>query len=474
MAEENFEQGILSIMIFITLNTIGFDREWILHKSKVVTKYFKHSLRIIEHLNPQIDCECVGSAAEGVSLSDSDCDCMIIMKDTFCVDTAYICKGFNVLETDYTNAAPGYVKLVFLHGDEDSPICVYLQQSELYKTRLGSSYISSPIFMNFLIQNLQTLIKIIFPPFISKLTSNGPAITSGSNDNALAIYFYGGCHLNNLSKRLRYYHWPSVSLIQEITSMEGYVVPVGHKFSDSQNIEWRVCYTTAELKLIKSLTDVQLKFYVLLKCVAKEIVKKNCKDITSYIVKNVVFWIVETEPEQAFTPTHLVKLLKKAIMFIKYCLQNNHLPNYMIPERNLIRENMNGKEKRKIIKDLKEYEDFAILLGKVPKLCQCMSFVYQIFELPQINLYKEWRKQVGRCLQAMALCKVEKVQLNMLSKRTVHMDMTWEFFKDIRFWPIMTTLLDLTVPDWMDLAMWWSIEHMLQLFLSRINACPCL
>jgi hypothetical protein len=133
---------------------------------------------------------------------------------------------------------------------------------------------------------------------------------------------------------------------------------------------------------------------------------------------------------------------------------------------------MNGKEKRKIIKYLKEYEDFAIF--KVPKLCECMCFVYEILERPQINIYKEWRKQVDSCLLAMALCQAEKVQLKMLHMKTILMDINWEFFKDIRFWPIIIRLLDLIVPDWLDLAMWGRMEYVLQLLLFRLKANPSL
>jgi hypothetical protein len=103
---------------------------------------------------------------------------------------------------------------------------------------------------------MQTICKNLYNPFlILEVTSQGPAISTVIMDSVLARYFYGGCHLINWSKRVRYCHWPSVSLIKEISSMEGYVVPIGHKSSGCQNIEWRVCYT-AELILIKSLTDV--------------------------------------------------------------------------------------------------------------------------------------------------------------------------------------------------------------------------
>ncbi|XP_060594992.1 uncharacterized protein LOC132749284 [Ruditapes philippinarum] len=470
MAEEQLKEDHLSQMIFTTLSAIGFDREWLLQKSEAQKEIFKLADRLNETFNFPIKIELVGSTAEGVSLSSSDMDCMIIITDTICVDTANISNGFNIVEAEYINTPPGYVKLVLAYGDEDSALFECLHQSDLYKAYFGRVYISSPIFRNFFLQSMQAINKVR-DGYVC-FETQGPAITIERIDHVLAMYFYGGCYLSNWSKRVRYYHWPSVSLIQEITSMEGYVVPVGHKSSDSQNIEWRVCYTIAELKLIKSLTDVQLKFYILFKYVAKEIKKNVCEDISSYIVKNIVFWIVETEPEQAFVPSNLVKLLKKAIMFIKYSLQNNHLPNYMIPERNLIRENMNGKEKHRIIAGLVEYENFA--LHKLPRLNECINFFNQMLESHQIDFYREWRRKVENCFLASALCKIDHFKLEMLFKRTRMMDIEWEFFKDKRFWPIMITLFDLTVPDWINLILSGQLEYMLQLLYSRLREMPYL
>jgi hypothetical protein len=66
---------------------------------------------------------------------------------------------------------------------------------------------------------------------------------------------------------------------------------------------------------------------------------------------------------------------------------------------------------------LKEYEDFAI--DKVPKLCECMSFVFQILERPQIDIYKEWRKHVESCLLAKLLFQAEMFKLEMFTKNTL-------------------------------------------------------
>jgi hypothetical protein len=143
----------------------------------------------------------------------------------------------------------------------------------------------------------------------------------------------------------------------------------------------------------------------------------------------------------------------------------------MIPERNLIRENMNGKEKRKIIKQLKEYEDFTILLCKVPKLCEVICFVYQ---RPHIDIYKEWRKNIKKCCFAIHSCKSEILKPEMIHKRTLLLDLDWEFFKDIRFWPIMIRIWNLTVPNWKNLVLWGRLDYLLLLFFASLKAMPSL
>lgn len=69
--------------------------------------------------------------------------------------------------------------------------------------------------------------------------------------------------------------------------------------------------------------------------------------ITSYVLKNVVFWICEGLPQKNFSNDHLLELLKTSLEYIIRRIEENSLPNYFIPERNLLegrllKENRHG------------------------------------------------------------------------------------------------------------------------------------
>ena len=101
------------------------------------------------------------------------------------------------------------------------------------------------------------------------------------------------------------------------------------------NLEWRICYTKAERYLMCSLNDTQTKLYILLKMVAKTHLSLICKDITSYVLKNLVLWLAERSGIELFKKELLVDRLMQALHFLRQCVISNNLPSYMIPARNL-------------------------------------------------------------------------------------------------------------------------------------------
>jgi hypothetical protein len=195
--------------------------------------------------------------------------------------------------------------------------------------------------------------------------------------------------------------------------MEGYIVPIGDKQSDMQAYEWRICYTSAEKKLVLSLSDIQLKAYVLLKIMAKTLLKPRCNFLTSYVVKNVIFWVMEMTDSCQLLPSHLVNLIQKAIFFIKYCVINNHLPNYMIPERNLLRGYVFGKDKEAIISFLSDcLDEGSSILLKIPKLYHCVAL--SISKPDLFPEFRKWRDEAERLLHLHKKCLFNNADKNLI------------------------------------------------------------
>lgn len=70
----------------------------------------------------------------------------------------------------------------------------------------------------------------------------------------------------------------------------------------------------------------------------KEILKPSNKEITSYVMKNVVFWLCEMFPQSRFTSDLLMYWIQKALLMLKRSIELNFLPYYMIPNRNLLKQ----------------------------------------------------------------------------------------------------------------------------------------
>lgn len=57
--------------------------------------------------------------------------------------------------------------------------------------------------------------------------------------------------------------------------------------------------------------------------------------VTSFMMKNIVFWLAEKNPQSQFRPKPLMFWIRKALEELKAAAIQGHLPYYMIPERNL-------------------------------------------------------------------------------------------------------------------------------------------
>ncbi|KAH3725151.1 hypothetical protein DPMN_050984 [Dreissena polymorpha] len=71
-------------------------------------------------------------------------------------------------------------------------------------------------------------------------------------------------------------------------------------------MEWRICFIYAELKLTENLNECQYKTYILLKIINREVLHPICSDMSSYIMKNVAFWIVESHRQEIFREQNLM------------------------------------------------------------------------------------------------------------------------------------------------------------------------
>ena len=291
-----------------------------------------------------------GSKAEGTALYyESDIDRLYEVKGVVCLDSEQQSSCPIVVNLVRAGCAPGYTRLKLMSkSDADNSMLVqnYLASEE------GDLYISNDF--TAIDQNRHMI--DINGVTITKQDKKGPSSPFGN----IAIKYDFVCGLKCICPDLiekwiarpRPYGWPDTELVKRIASLNGYVVPVANKDTRYPETEWRICYTKAELLLIESLNEFQTKLYILLKLMAKSVLKPICSEMSSYIMKNIVFWMVETNPKEFFTGWHLTDRLSDGLVFLKECLHSNTLRSYMIEDRNLLQNRVTDEERSSLLKVL--------------------------------------------------------------------------------------------------------------------------
>lgn len=191
-----------------------------------------------------------------------------------------------------------------------------------------------------------------------KLSKAGPSIPHslklglGSYDFVLTL----PCRCPSIFEawlgRPRRYEWPSEETRQRVVSKGANLVPHGCDEDAFSEHEWRICFNLGEIELTQSLNETLKKVYIFLKMVVKQIVKPKNKEVTSYILKNTVFWICESNPWSVFTEDSVYYWFRRALRIIKISIIQGYLPYYMIPARNLLQGKLSASSSKNILRQL--------------------------------------------------------------------------------------------------------------------------
>ena len=144
--------------------------------------------------------------------------------------------------------------------------------------------------------------------------------------------------------RKRLHQWPSSEIIEQVSSMPGYLVPVGPGKTDinpENEYLFRVCFNMGELKLVESLNETQTLLYIFLKQLFKQETGRDSKCMTSYIIKNIVLWLAESVRPLYFQLKFFFPVIYATLSVMKWMVESKHIiPNYMIPSRNMLKEKL--------------------------------------------------------------------------------------------------------------------------------------
>lgn len=142
---------------------------------------------------------------------------------------------------------------------------------------------------------------------------------------------------NEWTTRHRSNGWLSPELFQRIVSKGCYLVPVPHKRSKNPDVEWRISFAESEQMVAEyAVTNAQRQCFIFFKLLRYQIQQETSKKLlSSYCLKNVFLFCCEQLPVAAWdvNPGHC---LLHMLDCVQTCLQQGELPNYFIPDNNLL------------------------------------------------------------------------------------------------------------------------------------------
>lgn len=271
-----------------------------------------------------------GSKAEGLDLPGSDFDMMYVSKHyKVYEDIRDKPKDeTDVLILDIENALPGFALLKVENNSSLSYIAT--------NTAKGNLISNSDVLDSILCKEFRdiTLTEIHGPCYATSLLLDIDSVICllcNSWPTVAKQWFY----------RCRPTGWPSSDIISKIASEGVLLVPIGSKSSCSNGnpFEWRFSFSLSEKLLVHSLNHCQLLCYALLKIWLKEVLNQDNilnNILCSYYMKTVLFWILEEEENLHWIPKNLLHCFLLCIKRLHYWILLGYIPNYFIPEYNMI------------------------------------------------------------------------------------------------------------------------------------------
>ncbi|XP_059617564.1 uncharacterized protein LOC132262328 [Phlebotomus argentipes] len=136
--------------------------------------------------------------------------------------------------------------------------------------------------------------------------------------------------------------WPTEETINHIIGMDCHIIPIGYMPKVGQNpqreLEWKLVFPNAERYLEYSLSNTQVKIYmmtkILIKCYVEPHIDKNLNMFTTEHLRAHLFWHCENTP--LWPDVSLGQILMDFLKSLLNRIKTQRLPDYFIPRRNLL------------------------------------------------------------------------------------------------------------------------------------------
>ena len=187
------------------------------------------------------------------------------------------------------------------------------------------------------------------------------------------------------------------------------MMPKAHPNSDDPGFEWRVSFSLVEKRILAKIHYLFRKVYLICKKITVIEEWKKQYDFSSYILKTVFLWILEEkwrEPE-TFTEDNILSMIVEIFSYLKRYLEKDNIPNYFIPEMNILEQFSQTMKKNSINSD-KLIEEVTRLTNKtslIQYICETFSIPCSLSKLGIFELAaEEMSYLVSSCAMATKSC----------------------------------------------------------------------
>nr|XP_022292674.1 uncharacterized protein LOC111103591 isoform X2 [Crassostrea virginica] len=335
----------------------------------------------------------VGSLVEGTNITGSDSDMLYIWKKVM------ICRNVDevpktdgaVFVMERSNSPPGYTKLRLVEkqtAEENILIEGNCIKDVVETTKMGK-YLSNTKVIECFAQYKRMQGRV----FIER---NGPCVTSDNLDMAQGFEL---CNITEEGKQWLHVMdssnmeriWPSPLVIEKIKKLKCHVVSVGgsDKRIPGSSLNWRLSYTFWEKELVCSFHDVQFFCFLYMKMLNRKKLNVICHDVSSFHIKNVVFWESIECSQDLFQFKNLRTLIQQCLVRLQTAVKEKRLSHFIDRERNLFESKLQDENDRQnLILFLDNVEQIVGTFDQIYKECMDQISSQKFLEILNIDPQK--------------------------------------------------------------------------------------
>ncbi|XP_045168496.2 uncharacterized protein LOC123531518 [Mercenaria mercenaria] len=348
----------VSVLLSDVLSDIGVDERIVLKRRRAALLAESMETRSIQLQGDNATAYCFGSQSEGTTTLQLDSD----------IDQLWCFNDYNVIQ-DRSDWKPGVANYLMIQDDTVSPGYCLLQRlrndTPLPYHTFHDKYFSSKRKGKVLGERKGKI--LIQNTFLSAVAGavhggvrHGPAQTLPEQPGHSNVDIVLAFHCKSWPLQARQWldwqgvgQWPSADMRRYCGSTGCFLVAVGSKGSQHEELEWRISTSLAERCLMFNLNITQIRCYVLMKIILKTFIKPYFEDtISSFMCKTVMFHCIANTHSNIWKENNILGCLSLCLFVLHNCILNENCPHFIMPGNNLMRGNIPHTDKPYILQKI--------------------------------------------------------------------------------------------------------------------------